>query len=502
MPPKFNIHTSPVPNRFQSITKSGVIAWEEGCLKCARCVKKECVYKVYEKRSLDTRQMLDTLDSECQDCFRCVQNCPNRLIQKGLNPTYKVLGDHYWTPEIISSLWFQAETGRIPVSGGGYGGPFSGPGFDAMWTDMSEIVRPTRDGIHGREYISTNVDLGRKLMFLEFGPDGSLASPAPPLVEIPLPVIFDILPWSPPREKINLSFLECAQSLGTFTMIRQSDLTPDLEKYLPHIIVHADGKPEDLHPELIKKLRMIEMPDSENAMAVQAMLKGENQQLVVIIRMPLNSSASERVLQLTGQGAEILHLCADEYGLEGADQPLFIKERVKEIHLRLVEEGLRDQITIIASGGIAMAEHMAKLIICGADAITIDIPLLIAMECRVCRRCKEGIACPVEIDRLDSAWGSARIKNLMAGWHNQLLEIMGAMGIREVRRLRGEMGRAMFFEDLEKEVFATMGNVKSCMENSSHSEREGKSLRALHEEGATGNPLAGVPVKAQKGLSQ
>ena len=26
-----------------------------------------------------------------------------------------------------------------------------------MWTDMSEIVRPTRDGIHGREYISTSV---------------------------------------------------------------------------------------------------------------------------------------------------------------------------------------------------------------------------------------------------------------------------------------------------------------------------------------------------------
>jgi len=37
-----------------------------------------------------------------------------------------------------------------------------------MWTDMSEIVRPTRDGIHGREYISTLVDLGRKVKFLEF----------------------------------------------------------------------------------------------------------------------------------------------------------------------------------------------------------------------------------------------------------------------------------------------------------------------------------------------
>jgi hypothetical protein len=31
------------------------------------------------------------------------------------------------------------------------------------------------------------------------------------------------------------------------------------------------------------------------------------------------------------------------------------------------------------------------------------------------------------------------------------------MGLREVRRLRGEMGRAMFFEDLEKEIFAPMG---------------------------------------------
>jgi hypothetical protein len=31
------------------------------------------------------------------------------------------------------------------------------------------------------------------------------------------------------------------------------------------------------------------------------------------------------------------------------------------------------------------------------------------------------------------------------------------MGIREVRRLRGEMGRAMFFEDLEREIFLPLG---------------------------------------------
>jgi ferredoxin len=457
MPPKYQIHSAPVPNRFPQITKSGVIAWEEGCLKCAHCVKKDCVYKVYEKRELDGRQMLDSLDSVCRDCFRCVQNCPNRLIQKGLNPTYKSLGDRYWTPEIISDLWFQAETGRIPVSGAGYGGPFSGAGFDAMWTDMSEIVRPTRDGIHGREYISTTVDLGRKLMMLEFDRAGEMTSTPPPLVEIPLPVIFGMLPWSPPRERITQSMLKAAKTLGTFATISQTDFDSEMTPDLANTMVYLDGDLKDLDRDVIRALRIIQIPDSVNALSLQGAIKEINPHIVVVIRMSLSPRSSERVLQLTRQGAEVVHLCADEHGLEKADKPLFIKERIKEMHLRLVEEGVRDQITLLAGGGIAMAEHMAKLIICGADALTIDIPILVAMECRVCRRCKDGVTCPVELEKVNPVWGANRIMNLIAGWHNQLLEILGAMGVREVRRLRGEMGRAMFFEDLEKEIFGTMG---------------------------------------------
>lgn len=457
MPLKYHIPSAPMANRFPKITKSGVIAWEEGCLKCARCVKKECVYKVYEKRDLDERQMLDSLDSVCMDCFRCVQGCPNRLIQKGMNPAYKTLGDRYWTPEMISDLWFQAETGRIPVSGAGYGGSFSGIGFDAMWTDMSEIVRPTRDGIHGREYISTTVDLGRKLMMLNFNEAGEMLSVAPPLVEIPLPVIFDLLPWSPPKERIIRSILKAAKMLGTFLTVRASDLEQDMMPDLSNIMLHLDRQLEGIDRSLIGALRIIEIPYSKDALSLQQAIKEINPSVVTVIRLSLEPGSSARILELIKDGAEVLHLCANEHGLEKADNPLFIKDRIKEIHLRLVENGVRDQITLLAGGGIAMAEHMAKVIICGADALTIDIPLLVAMECRVCRRCKDGIECPVELDKVDPLWGSERIRNLMAGWHNQLLEILGAMGIREVRRLRGEMGRAMFFEDLEKEIFATMG---------------------------------------------
>src|SRR3989304_10324471 len=89
-------------------------------------------------------------------------------------------GDPYWTPEIISQTWYMAEKGKIPISGAGYGGPFAGPGFDAIWLDMSEIVRPTRDGIHGREYIATGVDVGRKPARLGLDAAGRVTASPPP----------------------------------------------------------------------------------------------------------------------------------------------------------------------------------------------------------------------------------------------------------------------------------------------------------------------------------
>jgi hypothetical protein len=49
-----------------------------------------------------------------------------------------------------------------------------------------------------------------------------------------------------------------------------------------------------------------------------------------------------------------------------------------------------------------------------------------------------------------------RLKNLAASWRDQLLEVLGAMGLREVRRLRGEIGRCIFQKDLEQEVFGEL----------------------------------------------
>ena len=61
--------------------------------------------------------------------------------------------------------------------------------------------------------------------------------------------------------------------------------------------------------------------------------------------------------------------------------------------------------------------------------------------------------CPVEVEKINPHWGRQRITNLITAWHGQLLEVLGAMGLRDVRRLRGEVGRAIFREEIEKETF-------------------------------------------------
>ncbi len=66
------------------------------------------------------------------------------------------------------------------------------------------------------------------------------------------------------------------------------------------------------------------------------------------------------------------------------------------------------------------------------------------------------------MEEIDAEYAVQRIVNLIGAWHQQLIEVLGAMGIREVRRLRGETGRCMFFEDLERDTFGRLfGQRKS-----------------------------------------
>lgn len=460
MPKKYHIPTKTTAPRFHPVGKYATVEFRENCAgSCRQCVKKKCVYNIFKENMLHMSAMEEPeYLYTCMSCFRCIQECTKGIFSRTINPDYRTLGDDYWRPENLHRLWYQAHMGKIPVSGAGYRGPFVGHGFDAMWTDMSEIVRPTRDGIHGREYINTCFELSRRLTRLEFNADMSLASQVPPILELPLPLLFQLSPELLINEHVLLPMAAAAKRLGTLMFVREQDITPALAPYSRHLIPCATPAHTPLSESLIRDSRAVELADGPDTEAVLNRIRADHPQLILLVGMDLDSSAPARAVELARSGADSLHFYADDHGNERhADPPRFLKEMIREVHLNLVAHGLRLNINLVFSGGIAMAEHMAKAILCGADAVTVDHALLIALECRLCGRCRKDLSCPVALDEaLDIDWGSDRIINLIAAWQGQLIELMGAMGIREARRLSGEVGRSMWFENLEKDHFGPL----------------------------------------------
>jgi hypothetical protein len=413
----------------------------------------------------------------------CIQNCVKGILSMSLNPQYQSLGDDLHTPDIITSIMTQAERGEIPVLGAGYRGPFSGEGFDSMWTDMSEIVRPTRDGIHGREYISTVVDLGRKpldVKNIHFDENGNPLTNIPATLEIKLPIVIDHLPFSPGGDNIQLAQAKAAVNLGTFCIIEKELYSERLAPFANHIIQHIT--PEDMQwrklVEVAKTCSAIELNYSPEVGGLAGSLKKINPDLIIFVRINRFENLETVILDLCNSGIDVMHLHVEHYhapnpgsraGTETASEkshPDFedqetgispskkctLPEIIRSVHNRLVELQIRDSMTIVASGEIACADHVPKAIILGADAVAIDLPTLIALECTVCQECVGGRRCPRNLEAIDPEWGSRRIMNIIASWHSQLLEVLGAMGLREVSRLRGEIGRAMFKEELDEEI--------------------------------------------------
>src|SRR5256885_7707779 len=194
--PKPAPHVYQIPNKFdvsaRKLRLASMLVHEalEYRLNKEVVLSRPCIYGVFGGRFGGFKP----LKHKCVGCMRCVQEYPHIMTVKQ-SDSYKRLGDSFWTPENVYTVWNEASTGKIPVKGMGYKGAFAGQGFDGMWTDMSEIVRPTRDGIHGREYISTSVDIGARPTYLDFRGGGGWIPPR----EIPIPLILDAAnPGTPP----------------------------------------------------------------------------------------------------------------------------------------------------------------------------------------------------------------------------------------------------------------------------------------------------------------
>jgi hypothetical protein len=313
-----------------------------------------------------------------------------------------------------------------------------------MWTDMSEIVRPTRDGIHGREFISTAVDLGEKPDFLTLDLAGRPTGEVPRVLSLPVPFLFDIPPQSAESEALYQTLTQAAQAIQSLAVVPirwllKLGIGPECAA--PLVAPSEIDALEGLGP----MPRLVEL-DGWDEDAYQT-LRDRHPTMLVCVRLPFDAG----VIPLARKGIRLFHLTADYHGRIGSG---FVLDAIREVHEALVGDGLRERVTLVGSGGIIAAEHVPKAIICGLDAAALDTTAVIALQGRFRGECTDRRSGLVQLPAFRPKWGAQRLMNLAASWRDQMLEVLGAMGLREVRRLRGETGRAMFQADLEREAFA------------------------------------------------
>lgn len=388
----------------------------------------------------------------CVGCLRCTTQYPD-IVRIYPNPKRQLLGDHYFKAAQVATVIYEAEGGRIPIKGAGYRGTFGGDGWDGLWTDMSEIVRPTRDGIHGREFISTAIELGERPSFLQFDKDG-VEGKKPHMVSLPVPLLIDL----PAKAALHnptvcAAISRAAQELESFAIFPAKTLISS-QFQGKHLIPHVAPDELNLLEALSFEPLFIEL-SSWNKEAFKQ-LQQRFPHALILIRTPFEAAS---LLKSYHEGARLFH-CTTNYHGRGPEGK-FVKELIREAHLAFVQEGCRDQVCLIGSGGMIAAEHIPKAMMCGLDAIALDTPILVALQAEFKEECVDRENSQFVFPReLSIAWGSQRIKNLFCAWRDQLLEILGAMGLREVRRLRGEMGRALLQENLEAEAFSDIEELK------------------------------------------
>ncbi|MHA2611904.1 MAG: glutamate synthase-related protein [bacterium JZ-2024 1] len=423
---RYEIRGERAGHRFPPAGRLRILRSDE-CIQCGECIS-ACIYGVHYREGGFWLPIGEQPQDRalCRECLKCIRECPVGALSADLHPDWVEGEGGEWNAERVFSILKQAADGKIPVSGAGYGGVFSGKGFDALWTDMSEIVRPTRDGIHGREYISTVVDIGRKLPVVD------ICFPAYPVYPVPLPVVVDgtRLPLEIPGLRDCL--LDAVRELDTLILLPVCFLPSEPE---PHIVPVLEYEEWVKSPERWEKHPGVELRKFSPGGGDFSDFRGKQ---ILFVESPPEEKDMERLAREKKVGCILLR--ADREGrLRGAH----LIDVLYTLHRHLVELGIRDEVSIGVGGGIASAEHIPKTIIRGADFVLVDEALLVALQIWDGKRWYRE---PVERE-----WGKARIKNLMKAWRDQLLEVLGAMGMREVRRLRGEVGRSMRYEELEEE---------------------------------------------------
>jgi len=207
-----------------------------------------------------------------------------------------------------------------------------------MWTDMSEIVRPTRDGI-SRPRIHQHLGRPRPKTALPFF-DGKKSAGSPsPLVSLPMPMIIDMASPAHTLPRLEAILAQTAVNTGLIAIFdsRQWQGPDDQLNHIAFFHCRRPGNSErgrqkDPAGGNTRRPRGDTTHPRDQALA-SGHRRGDTGQP--------DSQGIDRAVRLSESAeVEVIHIVADANGNEiGTTKPRFIKDMTRRIHTALIETG-------------------------------------------------------------------------------------------------------------------------------------------------------------------
>ena len=480
----------------------------ERCISCQVCVN-QCTYDVHYYD--EEEDLVKSRDENCTGCLRCATFCPTNALKILPNPT-SFRENYHWTREVISAIKKQAEVGGVMLTGMGCDKP-QYTYWDRIVLNASQVTNPSIDPL--REPMETITYLGKKpkgsSIQVSSG-EYSLSTELTPQLKLETPIMFTAISYGAVSFNVHESLARAASEFGTYFNTGEGGLDKRLYKYGDHAIVQVASGRFGVHPSYLDVAAAVEIKIGQGAKpGIGGHLPGEKvskeisrtrmipegtdalspapqhdiysiedlSQLIyaikeatgytkpVSVKIAAVHNSAAIASGMVRAGADIIALDGIR-GSTGA-APKIIRDNVgipielalASVDQRLRDEGIRNEASIVAAGGIRNSADVVKAIALGADAVYIGTAALIAIGCTVCQKCYTG-KCPWGIattdpwisKRVNPDIASKRLFNLLRGWSLEIKEMMGGMGINSIESLRGnrDMLRGVGLTDIELKI--------------------------------------------------
>lgn len=465
-----------------------VIRDQNRCISCRVC-EKECANNVH---SFDPeRGIMISDESKCVDCHRCVSFCPTRALKIVKNDcTFRENAN--WQSDTIKAVYKQAASGGVLLSS--MGNPKPMPVYwDKILINASQVTNPSIDPL--REPMETRVSLGKKPEQITRDENGKIICELPPQIVLSMPVMFSAMSYGSISYNAHASLARAATELGILYNTGEGGLHEDFYKYGANTIVQVASGRFGVHEDYLEagvaieikmgqgakpgigghlpgskivgdvsRTRMI--PEGSDAISpaphhdiysiedlrqlVFSLKEATEYQKPIIVKVAAVHNIAAIASGIARSGADIIAIDGFRGGTGAA--PTRIRDNVgipielalAAVDQRLREEGIRNNVSLVAGGSIRSAADVVKAVALGADACYIATAALLALGCHLCRTCQTGkcnwgIATqrPELAKRLNPDIGSKRLVNLMTAWRHEIMELMGGMGINSIEALRG-----------------------------------------------------------------